>query len=67
MGYTLVDFLLKGGGGPKLMQFVKAVQGGAAVNAALQQTYGSDAKSLAGQYFAAIGSSKIPGATKKKK
>ncbi len=52
VGLTVVEFLLKQGGGPaKFGQFVKRVQNGEKPEEALKGTYGADPKAL-GQAFA---------------
>ena len=56
IGYTLVDFLLTQGGGPKFGQFIRTVQGGTNVNEALRTVYGGTAQSIALQYGASVGS-----------
>lgn len=58
VGYTLVDFLLKAGGPPKLNQFIKQLQGGMKVDAALKQVYNGDPKNIAIQYMQNLGRSR---------
>ncbi|MBM79212.1 MAG: hypothetical protein CMJ78_01300 [Planctomycetaceae bacterium] len=50
IGFTLVDFMLKKGSGPKFGQFITALQSGSNVSAALKSTYNADAKAIAAAY-----------------
>jgi len=50
VGYTLVKFLMASGGPAKFSSFIKALNGGATVSAALQSTYGTSAATIASGY-----------------
>jgi mono/diheme cytochrome c family protein len=52
VGLTVVEFLLKQGGGAKFGQFVKRVQNGEKVDEALQAVYGAPPRALAAAYAA---------------
>jgi hypothetical protein len=52
VGYTLVEFLLKAGGGPKFGQLIKSLQGGANIATAVKDIYGTDLAAVATAYFA---------------
>lgn len=55
IGYTLVEFLLKQrGGGAAFGQFVKRLQTGESVDAALRAVYQADSKALAAAYARAM-------------
>jgi hypothetical protein len=55
VGYSLVDFMLKAGGGSKFSRFVKSLQGGKTVDAALKEVYKADTKSIAAAYVKSLG------------
>lgn len=64
VGLTVVEFLLKqGGGGPNFGKFVQRVQSGERVDAALKAVYNTDARALGLAY----GTAHIGSAAKKKK
>ena len=52
VGYTLVEFLLKAGGGPKFGQLIKGLQGGVKLATAVKDIYGTDLPAVATAYFA---------------
>lgn len=54
VGYTLVKFLMASGGPAKFSQFIKALEGGAGSNAALQAAYGAPAATIATGYFSKL-------------
>ena len=58
IGYTLVDFILKNGSGPKFGQFIAQLQTGANVNAALKSVYQADARAIATAYLRSVSSKK---------
>jgi hypothetical protein len=55
VGYSLVDFMLKVGGGSKFSRFVKSLQGGKTVDAALKEVYKANTKSIAAAYVKSLG------------
>jgi len=54
VGYTIVKFLTISGGPAKFSQFIKALDGGANVNAALQSTYGASPATIATGYLSKL-------------
>ncbi len=50
IGMTLVEFLIKSGGVPKMAQLLKELKSGTAIPAALTKVYGSNLRTLAGAY-----------------
>ncbi|WP_437226638.1 c-type cytochrome domain-containing protein [Planctomicrobium sp. SH661] len=54
VGYTLVKFLLSSGGPKKFSQFIKAIEGGATAEAALQSTYGAPPATIANGYLSKV-------------
>ena len=53
VGYTIVDFLIKGGTKRKFGEFIAALQSGATVNNAIQSVYRVTPQQLAANFFAA--------------
>jgi hypothetical protein len=51
VGYTLVEYMMKARGAPRFNQFIRALQGGADLPAALRTVYGTDTATL-GRGFA---------------
>jgi len=54
MGYTLVEFMLTGGGPAKFVPFVKAIEGGQSPTAALKAVYNTDPPQIARGYAASL-------------
>ncbi|SFI17090.1 c-type cytochrome domain-containing protein [Planctomicrobium piriforme] len=54
IGYTLVKYLIDRGGMSRFVLFVRALERGDAVNAALQSIYGSNSTTVANAYFASL-------------
>ena len=50
VGYTLVEFLLRGGGGVKYGRFIASIQRGNSVAGAMKTVYQADMKSMARAY-----------------
>ncbi len=67
VGITVVEFLLKQGGGAKFGQFVKQLQSGERVATAIRGVYGADAKALALAYGTSYAGAAGSGSGKKKK
>lgn len=56
VGYTLVNFMIKAGGGKKFVRFVRQLQNGTTVAASVKAVYApTDLKQLAALYFRSIG------------
>ena len=55
VGYTLVDYMLRAGGGAKFNQFVTSLQRGNSVKGALQSVYKTTPAQLARGYAAGVG------------
>lgn len=54
VGYTLVDFMLRGGGGPKFGRFITSLQRGNNIKGALQAVYRTDPVALARSYAGSL-------------
>ncbi|GAB4148385.1 MAG: hypothetical protein Tsb009_22100 [Planctomycetaceae bacterium] len=50
VGYTLVEFLIRGGGGAKFGQLIASIQRGSSVAASVKRIYQADLKTLARAY-----------------
>jgi hypothetical protein len=55
VGYSLVDFMLKQGGGAKFAKFVKSLQAGKTVDVALKEAYKANSKTIAAAYVKSLG------------
>ena len=67
VGSTLVTHLIHSGGLPKFSKFVKRLQGGSDLNAAIRLVYSSDVNSLGISYLNSLGSANSKKALRKKK
>jgi hypothetical protein len=54
VGYSLVEYMLRSGGTPRFGQFIRALEGGAALPAALRSVYQTDMAALARAYLASV-------------
>jgi hypothetical protein len=67
VGVSVVEFLLKNGGGNKFGQFVKRLQTGERVGEAIRGVYGVDSKALALSYGSSQPGAAAGGGKKSKK